>query len=178
MTRFACLSMVGWKAKIDLVAINSPFYSRIVCALLWVAFSTGATAADTVAGFEGDLWLQDADGLYEALRAMEEKPQPMVVYFYTDWCGYCRQFERELLGTPEVKEYFAKVLTVRINPESGAEERQVADYYGVRGFPGFFVHSGDSKTLSKVERMVFEDGRPRIMAPAEFIVAVETAGSR
>ncbi len=158
--------------------INLSFYSRVACALLLLAFSAGAMAADSVAGFEGDLWMQNADGLYEAIRAIEEKPQPMVVYFYTDWCGYCRQFERELLGTPEVKEYFSNVLTVRINPESGAQERQVADYYGVHGFPGFFVHSGSSKTLSKVERMVLEDGRPRIMAPGEFIDAVETAASR
>ena len=122
---------------------------------------------------------QRKDNLRNALiRAIEEKPQPMVVYFYTDWCGYCRQFERELLGTSEVKEYFSEVLTVRINPESGAQERQLADYYGVHGYPGFFVHSGSSKTLSKVERMVLEDGRPRIMAPGEFIDAVETAASR
>ena len=169
-----------WNGKIAVVPMKDSFCSRVAlaCGLVALAFSAVATAADTGPGFEGNLWMQDADGLYQAIRSMEEKAQPMVVYFYTDWCGYCRQFERELLGTNEVKEYFSEMLTVRINPENGAEERQVAEYYGVNGFPGFFVHSGSSKTLSKVERMVLEDGRPRIMVPAEFIVAVETAASR
>ena len=145
---------------------------------LLLAAPASLLAVDATPGFDGESWMQNADGLYEAIRAIEEKPQPMVVYFYTDWCGYCRQFERELLGTPEVKEYFSNVLTVRINPESGTQERQVANYYGVEGYPGFFVHSGSSKTLSKVERMVLEGGQPRIMVPGEFIDAVETAASR
>ena len=122
--------------------------------------------------------MQGADGFYEAIRAIEAEPQPMVVYFYTDWCGYCRQFERELLGTAQVKDYFSTVLTVRINPEAGKTEKEIAAYYGVNGFPGFFVHSGRSKTLSRVERMVFEGDKPRIMAPQEFIGAVEAAASR
>ena len=65
-------------------------------------------------------WLQGADGLYDALvKVKEGQSPPLVVYFYTDWCGYCRQFERELLGTDAVKKSFQEMLTVRINPEKG-----------------------------------------------------------
>ena len=152
---------------------------RIALGLIIVLIvPTVVSADDGAPGFDGEVWMQDADGLYEAIRVIEEDPQPMVVYFYTDWCGYCRQFERELLGTSKVKEYFGDVLTVRINPENGTGERQIADYYGVNGYPGFFVHSGSSGTLSRVERMIVEDGQPRIMAPEEFIGVVEDAASR
>ena len=132
------------------------------------------------AGFEPARWLQGAEGLFGAIESLkgEQAGSPMVVYFYTDWCGYCRQFERELLGTPAVKKYFEDVLAVRINPESGAQEREIASYYGVSGFPAFFVHSGRSRTLSRVERMRVEQGKPRLMTPEEFIEAVRTAGDR
>ena len=131
-------------------------------------------------GFEPDAWLQGADGLFGAIESLQAEgaSSPMVVYFYTDWCGYCRQFERELLGTEPVKKYFADVLAVRINPESGAREREIAEYYRVSGFPAFFVHSGRSKTLSRVERMRVVDGRPRLMTPDEFIAALRSAGER
>jgi thiol:disulfide interchange protein len=140
----------------------------------------GTGASDSAPGFDPAVWLQGADGLYGALSSIKEKDAvpPMVVYFYTDWCGYCRQFERELLGTGPVKKYFQDVLAVRINPESGAKERQIADYYGVSGYPAFFVHSNRSKTLSRIERMRLEGGQPRLMTPDEFITAVRTAGER
>lgn len=143
----------------------------------WVGLSTlGAGAA--VRGFDGSTWLQDAEGMFAAIRSIERERAPMVVYFYTDWCGYCRQFERELLGTTEVKDYFSDVLTVRINPENGSKEQEIAQYYGVQAYPGFFVHSGSSQSLSRVERMKFENGRPQIMSPAEFIAACRAAAAR
>jgi thiol:disulfide interchange protein len=123
-------------------------------------------------------WYEGAEGMNRAVAEAREQEKPLVVYFRTDWCGYCRQFERELLGTAPVRKYFGDVLAVRINPEAGPRERQIAEYYGVSGFPSFFVHSGRSNTLSRVERMRVENGQPRIMTPAEFIDAVRTAGTR
>jgi thiol:disulfide interchange protein len=151
----------------------------LLCAM--AGLLVGAVAANEgTSGFDPAAWLQGADGLYGALESIKEKDSapPLVVYFYTDWCGYCRQFERELLGTGPVKKYFQDVLAVRINPENGARERQIADYYGVSGFPAFFVHSNKSKTLSRIERMRVEGGKPRLMTPDEFIATVRTAGGR
>ena len=70
------------------------------------------------------------------------------------------------------------LLAVRINPENGDREREIAEYYGITGYPGFFVHSGSSRTLSRVDRMLVEAGQPRLMVPQEFIAACQKAGSR
>jgi thiol-disulfide isomerase/thioredoxin len=155
--------------------------ARALAALLALGAAGGSLAATPKSGdFDPATWLQGAEGLIGAIESLKEKQPaaPMVVYFYTDWCGYCRQFERELLGTAPVKKYFEEVLAVRINPEAGSRERQIADYYGVSGYPAFFVHSGRSKTLSRVERMRVENGQPRLMTPPEFIDAVRSAGTR
>jgi thiol:disulfide interchange protein len=155
-------------------------FRAILVAVLALIAGAVVAATDAAPGFDGSAWLQGADGLIGALESVhkEAPPPPMVVYFYTDWCGYCRQFERELLGTAPVKKYFEEVLAVRINPEKGDRERKIADYYGVSGYPAFFVHSGRSKTLSRVERMRIDNGQPRLMTPDEFIAAVRSAGDR
>lgn len=137
-----------------------------------------ATEPLHAADFDGSSWLQGADGLYEAIRSVESEPRPMVVYFYTDWCGYCRQFERELLSHGDVTGYLADALTVRINPEQGRRERQIADYYGVHGYPGFFVRGQRSKTLARVERMKIVDGRAQLLSPQEFVTACRQATTR
>jgi thiol-disulfide isomerase/thioredoxin len=152
----------------------------LMCAVVGLVVGSAVAATDGASGFDAAVWLQGAEGLYGALDSIKEKESapPMVVYFYTDWCGYCRQFERELLGTGPVKKYFEDVLAVRINPEKGSRERQIADYYGVSGYPAFFVHSNRSKTLSRVERTKLEGGQPVLMTPDEFISTVRGAGER
>ncbi len=154
-------------------------FAAAVTVALWLIVGGSSAASDSAASFDAQAWLQGADGLFGAIETLkQEDPAPMVVYFYTDWCGYCRQFERELLGTAPVKQYFKDMLAVRINPEQGARERHIADYYGVSGYPAFFVHSNKSKTLSRIERMRVEGGQPRLMTPDEFISAVRTAAER
>ena len=150
-----------------------------LCCLLTLVAGV-AMAADASSSFAPEAWEQGAEGLFGAIRTLEEADEtvPMVVYFYTDWCGYCRQFERELLGKSKVKSYFEDLLAVRINPEKGDQERQVAEYYGVNGFPAFFVHSSRSRTLSRVDRMVVENGQPRLKSEDEFLQAVEEAAAR
>ena len=129
-------------------------------------------------GFERNSWLQGADGLIGALEQVSQKEQSLIVYFFTDWCGYCRQFERELLGTQEVKEFLAGGLAVMINPESGTREQEISRYYGVSGFPTFFVRSRSTNTLTRVERMKTVNGRPELKSPAEFIDACRAAERR
>lgn len=123
-------------------------------------------------------WSNGADGYAEALRRGEEQRKPVLVYFYTDWCGYCRQFEQQLLSERDLDEYLDSIVTVRVNPEAGPEEAAVAQRYGVRSFPSLFVHSGESPVVSQVDRVRIVDRRPVLMTAAEFIDVIKTAGAR
>jgi thiol:disulfide interchange protein len=123
-------------------------------------------------------WLEDAEGMAEAARLFEQEARPIFVYFYTDWCPYCRQFERELLSHDLVEDYVDGIVAVRVNPENGPSEAEISRRYGVQGFPMLFMLSPESKSWSRVERMEMKDGRPVLKQPGAFVDALKQASAR
>ena len=45
-----------------------------------------------------DFWTTDWDKAMAAARAQKK---PVVVDFYTDWCGWCKKLDKETYGAPE-----------------------------------------------------------------------------
>ena len=86
-----------------------------------------------------DRWLRDAPGYERALQMQRELGVPLVVYFYADWCPYCRDLDSQYLPAPPVQQFLKGVVKVRINPEHGRPEREIANKFGVTGYPSFFV---------------------------------------
>ena len=114
-------------------------------------------------------WYEGGDGYHRAWQEWKQSKAPALIYFHTDWCGYCREFERELLSSDEVKEYLQNVVKVRINPEDGSEEREVANMFGVTGYPSiFFFPNGASKPI-RLARYKRTGGEAVPMSPTEFV---------
>lgn len=161
MPRFALLAAAWLATSVWLVAAGADAVER-----------DGARQPDFAA------WHSGAEGLTEGIRRGAAEHKPVLLYFYTDWCGYCRQFERELLSDPELQDYLDSIVAVRVNPEAGQAEALLGRRYGVNSFPALFVHSGESPVISKIERMHIVDGRPVLMSAARFIDVIKTAGAR
>lgn len=87
-------------------------------------------------------WYEGAWGYAEARREQQTSQSPLVVYFYTDWCSYCRSFNRDFLPSPEVQDFLSHTVKVRINPEEGAAEEAISKLFGVSGYPAIFVTDG------------------------------------
>ena len=121
----------------------------VVVSLLIVSLSATAFASGDVE----DRWL-DGAGSYERAWALHiEKKVPLVVYFYTDWCPYCHALESQYFPSAPVQDYLRGVIKIRINPEQGRADREVANGYGVRGYPSFFVvNDGTSTKLNPFRR--------------------------
>ena len=79
-------------------------------------------------------WLSGASGHEDALRRQQESGSPVLVYFYTDWCPFCRQFDDSVANSAD-----PRLLRVRVNPEAGDAERALQKQYGVTGYPSLFV---------------------------------------
>ncbi len=148
----------------------------IVTATLLLQFVGLLAVSSASDRFTAAEWVQGADGLIDAIQRVEKEDRPLVVYFNATWCGYCRQFEKELLGKQKVKDYLKSGFAVIIDPDKGTQEKEIARYYGVRGYPAFFVYGRHAKKLFRVERHKMVRGRPQLLSPDEFVAAMKEAG--
>jgi thioredoxin-related protein len=149
-----------------------------IACLLLISCLSGAAGNPDKGDFDGKGWLRGGKGLIEALQKVEKDKKPLVVYFYADWCGYCRQFEKALLGTSQVKRFLSTGYAVMINPDDGEQENGIAQYYRVMGYPTFFVYGQKSGKMIRVDRHRMIGGRPQLLTPEEFIEAIKEAATR
>lgn len=120
-------------------------------------------------------WYEGAKGMERAVEEAQRYEKPLVIYFRTDWCPYCRQFEQDLLGTEEVEIFMKKLVCVTINPEAGAAEMQLASAYGVRGYPAIFLHPATLGQPRPIQRTIVQNGKARLMTPVEFVQTLSRA---
>lgn len=116
-------------------------------------------------------WHQGAHGYEAAMAEAQEKGLPVAVYFYTDWCGYCRKFESGLLDTNAVDAWIDDIVAVRINPEKGKDAMALAQKYGIRGYPSFFLHASATARPATLSPWVQDGSGSRLRTPGEFIAA-------
>lgn len=113
-------------------------------ALLVLTLKTSASA-------QYPKWLHGATGFAKAVELQRESNVSLVVYFYTDWCSYCRTLDEQYLSDPSVHRALQRTITVRINPEYGVEERKIAERYGVTGYPAFLIMDNESARPRNVQ---------------------------
>jgi thiol:disulfide interchange protein len=99
----------------------------------------------------------------------------MAVYFYTDWCGYCKRLDRDVLATAEVEQHLSRLVRVRINPEDGPQEEAIARRYGITGYPSFFVLAPGSPAPVRINHYKRQGSGWVPMTPGDFVIAVREA---
>ncbi len=80
-------------------------------------------------------WLENANGYARGMDQSKTSGRPLMLYFYTDWCPYCRKFEKNVLADASVKKALEGFVLVRIDPEKGSRENTIAADYRVDGYP-------------------------------------------
>lgn len=89
---------------------------------------------------------------YSAAHAIaKESQQPLIVYFHVDWCGFCKKLNEIYLENDQVYDFLSDYRMIQIDPEEGEEHRRIADLYGVKGYPSFFVSHPHNGSRFKIQ---------------------------
>ncbi len=111
--------------------------------IILVVFFLAVSCLPGVA-FADQNWFEGAEGYAQGRAEAVSSHKPMMVFFYTDWCGYCRKFNKNVLAKPEVQKALSGFIKIRVNPEKGARENQLADQYRIDGFPSVYFENPSS----------------------------------
>lgn len=99
--------------------------SGLLLIVIWTAACAPACADPPADG-----WYSDFDA---ALALARQLQRPLLVHFYADWCGPCKQMEQSVLNRPEVLAEIRKsVVAVKVNTDRNHE---VTERFGITQLP-------------------------------------------
>jgi thioredoxin-related protein len=90
----------------------------------------------------------DWQGLEAGLAAGRNQNRKILLYFYADWCGYCKEMDQKTFSDPAVIRYLNHhFVPVRVNADRDAA---AASRYGVRALPLTWFMGADGTRLSSL----------------------------
>ena len=104
---------------------SGAIFGAILGVLIALALARGTSAPPAATGAIGEIG-SDQEFTAKVLQA----PRPVVVDFYADWCGYCKQLEPTLAAL--AGEYADRAEFVKVNVD---KRHDLAQRYNVQGIP-------------------------------------------
>jgi thioredoxin-related protein len=135
----------------------SRFYKNVLA--VCVVFLLPVLSLDALAAESGAInWVPA-----EVAKDMQAKQgKGLYLYFYADWCHYCKKMESETLKDQGIAGYInANYVPVRIN---GDKDPALAAKFRVQGFPAHGFSEKEGKPVSML---------PGYVPPAEFLVVLK-----
>ena len=91
--------------------------------------------------------------------------KPMIVFFYTDWCGFCQRFVPTFHKVAKSKEIRKNFAIAYVNCEVEKNRKHMQEY-NVQGFPTVYVVDGEKRTHLENNTFFNEDSVDVIKADA------------
>lgn len=106
-------------------------------------------------------WSSLSDGLKNA----ELQKKPAVIFFYTEWCIFCKKMDSEVFEDREVLQYMNEnFVSIRVNPEKSGETidimgekvsaAKLMSLTGARGFPTLLFFDSKKKPVTTLPGFV------------------------
>ncbi len=80
-----------------------------------------------------------------AVAKAEAKKKPIMIDFYTDWCGWCKVLDQKTFPDSRVIAAMSGVVAVKLNGEK--EGAELVKKYGVRGYPTIVFTTPEGRML-------------------------------
>lgn len=112
-----------------------------------LALMVATVACGGTGGGSGDVLPWERDYQVALSRAGEEG-KPVMVEFYTDWCGWCKRLERDTFADAKVQQALEHFIPVKLNAER--EGRELATRMGVRAYPTVVFFDSSGRELGRI----------------------------
>lgn len=89
-------------------------------------------------------WTDDIKG---AIKASKQQKAPVMIDFYTKWCHWCRELDRNTYSDSKINELSSYFICVKLNAE---ENTAAVNKYDVRGYPTVVFLNYDGSVNSRV----------------------------
>jgi thiol-disulfide isomerase/thioredoxin len=85
--------------------------------------------------------------LESALKRAKDKQKPVMVDFYTDWCGWCKKLDSTTYADTKVTGLAAKFICVKID---GDKNRETVTKYSISGYPTIFLLDPNGSVANRI----------------------------
>lgn len=128
----------------------------IILSLIFIIFSCSNSNQQAGNNKENSIsWYGIEDGMEKA----KKEGKSILMFFYTDWCVYCKKMDNMVFNDPEVSKYMnEKFINIRVNPEKNKEQISVMgqkmnpvqfmQQIGASGFPTTMFWDKKQKPLT------------------------------
>ncbi len=113
---------------------------RMFAVVVIAAFVVSAAFAAT----RSIKWSYDFE---KAAKVAKQTNKPMMVDFYTDWCGWCKKLDKDVYSDARVIELAGKFVCVKVD---GDKYSKLVEKYKVDGYPTIVFYNSKTKEVSRV----------------------------
>ena len=85
------------------------------------------------------------------MQSAAQTGKPILVGFYTDWCGWCRKLDREVYPSAKVQRFSTQFVFVKIDCE---RNQSIPRKYGIRGYPTIIILAPDGQVIRNISGFV------------------------
>lgn len=72
------------------------------------------------------------NSLRRGMITARDENKPVMVDFYTEWCGWCKKLDQDTYSNPKVQELAGKFVCVKVD---GDKDRASVSKYKINGYP-------------------------------------------
>ncbi len=121
-----------------------------------LSFCSGENKASKNIDMTGDVqW----ESLEKGLERSKNEGKPLIIYFHTEWCTYCKQMESEIFKDKEITDLMNNnYINVKVNPEKEKNKinimgdkitaMELMAYMGGKGFPATVFWDKNGKPVT------------------------------
>lgn len=137
--------------------MKSRIKKALILNLIFIAFScsNSSSQGEHISGTSSVKWY----GINEGMDKAKKEGKSIIMYFYTDWCVYCKKMDSQIFSDPDVASFMnEKYISIRINPEKDKEiiavmgqnltPSQFMGQIGASGFPTTMFWDKKQKPLT------------------------------